>query len=75
MEVWWERKALLAYAVMRATNAARSSTCLAGTEARRVLWQAAVEGAKRVRIMQFVFRAQTTRMNFSPSTTLDFNSR
>lgn len=45
-ELWWERLALLEYAVLRTTNAARHLGAIAAAEADGALWQAALTGAR-----------------------------
>ena len=45
-EGWWERVALLHYATLRTTNAARVVGGLPASESPRGLQQAAIEGAK-----------------------------
>ena len=44
--LWWERLALLHYAVLRTTNSARQVGGISGESVDRALWQAAQEGAR-----------------------------
>ena len=62
---WWERMALLHFAVLRTTNAARAAGVLspraAGVlspeEAPRALWQSALEGARGSQLLRFIRQA------------------
>ena len=54
---WWPRQALLHYAVLRTTNAARRSGRLAGQEAHRAIWQAALEGCKGSKLFSTIAEA------------------
>ena len=54
---WWERMALLHYAVLRTTNTARLVGGIPGSEASRALWQAALEGAKGCGLLKCIRQA------------------
>ena len=54
---WWDRMALLQYAVLRTTNAARISGSIQGEEAERALWQAALEGSRDSQVLRAVREA------------------
>ena len=53
----WERWALLHYAVLKTTNAARVRAGLSAVEARRALWQAAMDGASGSHLLTWVQQA------------------
>ena len=54
---WWERLALLQYATLRTTNAARSLGGLPAVESQRALLQAAFEGAEGSQVSCQIGRA------------------
>ena len=53
----WERWALLHYAVLKTTNAARVRAGLSAVEARHALWQAAMDGASGSHLLTWVQQA------------------
>ena len=81
---WWERMALLHYAVLRTTNAARLCGGISSESVGRALWQATLEGAKGSNLLGAIRRAEeetratqqaleeqpaTTRTPATPATT------
>lgn len=58
--MWWEKMALVLYAVLRTTNAARLRGGVRGETAERALWQAAIEGAKGTKILRTITTSAST---------------
>ena len=66
---WWERLALLQYATLRTTNAARSLGGLPAAESQRSLLQAAFEGAKGSQMSCQIGRATPTATTLATTST------
>ncbi len=58
--MWWEKMALVLYAVLRTTNAARLRGGVRRETAERALWQAAIEGAKGTNILRTITTSAST---------------